>query len=389
MLRIESPAEWQRELPDPLAAWAWAHAQVSVESSGSPQPDSIRNLITSQPGQTLSRLICPRVLTPFTAYLACVVPTFESGRLSGLGLPGEPQDSQQLSWDFDPDASTAVVLQLPVYHHWRFTTGEGTDFESVARRIRPCRLLDSAVGGQLVHIGAPGFATGASENLAVLTSGALQPAGTAPTQWPGADADAMAWQSALARLLQSSAQANTPTAAPGTEEIGPPMHGEAYAPPGRSPEWLDELNLDPRLRIAAGLGVRLVQQHQEEWVAQAWAQQGELQRANQLLGLHQLARWTVQHSASPTGRALAGHGCPCCACWPHWAAGCGWTALVSAWTLRWPPPRCHRHGWAPSMVRLTAPRGLVQRRIDRVWLQSQRTGLLKDRETAAPGRTAA
>ncbi len=57
----------------------------------------------------------------------------------------------------------------------------------------------------------------------------------------------------------------------------------------RHPTWLDELNLDPRERVAAGLGTRVIQAQQDELVAQAWAQAGEIATANQRRRQTQLA----------------------------------------------------------------------------------------------------
>ena len=58
---------------------------------------------------------------------------------------------------------------------------------------------------------------------------------------------------------------------------------------GGTPTWLDELNLDPRERVAAGLGTRVIQAQQDELVAQAWAQAGEIAAANQRRRQTQLA----------------------------------------------------------------------------------------------------
>ena len=57
--------------------------------------------------------------------------------------------------------------------------------------------------------------------------------------------------------------------------VGPPIYGRYYA--GRNqvgaaqpPTWLDELNLDPRERVVAALGTRVIQEHQEDLMAEAW-----------------------------------------------------------------------------------------------------------------------
>jgi hypothetical protein len=58
--------------------------------------------------------------------------------------------------------------------------------------------------------------------------------------------------------------------------------------------WLDELNLDPRHRAVAALGTQVVQTQQEELMASAWEQLGEIDRINQLRRQAQLAR-AVNH----------------------------------------------------------------------------------------------
>lgn len=56
-----------------------------------------------------------------------------------------------------------------------------------------------------------------------------------------------------------------------------------------TPQWLNELNLDPRNRIAAEAGGDLVQKYQDEFIQQAWQQVGELKAANKLLRGAQMA----------------------------------------------------------------------------------------------------
>ena len=59
------------------------------------------------------------------------MPTFEAGRKAGLGLEVTAADEDHLApaWD-----ATQPRAQLPVYYHWEFATGEGGDFETLARR---------------------------------------------------------------------------------------------------------------------------------------------------------------------------------------------------------------------------------------------------------------
>src|SRR5205807_885554 len=76
----------------------------------------------------------------------------------------------------------------------------------------------------------------------------------------------------------------------------PPVYGQlqagASALPlaGGQPAWLREINLDPRLRVAAAAGTRVVQERQEQLMARAWEQAGAVNDANALLRRSQLAR---------------------------------------------------------------------------------------------------
>ncbi len=76
--------------------------------------------------------------------------------------------------------------------------------------------------------------------------------------------------------------------------VVPPIYGRWYA--GRStvkPQgtaWVDQLNLDPRHRAAAGFGALVVEQQQEALMASAWDQIGQVEDANEVLRRAQLGR---------------------------------------------------------------------------------------------------
>ena len=133
-----------RELPLPQARRARSPSCPTWPSRGpgrtrrSSQIDASQPvdqiLLTAQPDQNLSRLLCPRRLEPETRYLACVVPAFDAGRKAGLGEEVTAADEDQLApaWD-----AAKPVVTLPVYYHWEFATGSGGDFETLARRLKP------------------------------------------------------------------------------------------------------------------------------------------------------------------------------------------------------------------------------------------------------------
>ena len=54
--------------------------------------------------------------------------------------------------------------------------------------------------------------------------------------------------------------------------------------------WVHRLNLDPRFRVAAGLGTDVVQENDQKFLAAAWAQVGDVLSANTRLRLAKLAQ---------------------------------------------------------------------------------------------------
>ena len=54
--------------------------------------------------------------------------------------------------------------------------------------------------------------------------------------------------------------------------------------------WIHELNLDPRFRVSAGIGTKVVQKGQEEYMNAAWEQVGKIVEANNKIRMAQLAK---------------------------------------------------------------------------------------------------
>jgi hypothetical protein len=285
-LRIAAPARPFLELPDLKDSWAWAHGQAAADSTV--DPNAVGSALNGAPHLSLSRLVCPRLLTPNTDYLACVVPSFDVGRKAGLGQAVADSELIALNasapaWTLTATAPTQV--QLPVYYSWTFRTGEGGDFASLARRLKI--NVPGGLGQRTVAIGRPGFAVpGLDARTTVQVEGALLPltVNNAPVVW--SDQDAPAFELALRDIVNQPGlnQVIAPNADP---LLAPPLYGRWYAgratvTPGAA-NWLDSLNLDPRWRSAASLGTEVVQQHQEALMASAWEQAAEIQPVNQRL----------------------------------------------------------------------------------------------------------
>ncbi len=282
-----APSDARDELPDLLEAWAWAHVQIA----GSSEAEAAA-LDGRQPELTLSRLLCPRRLRPHQTYVACLVPVYRAGVQAGRG---EPVDAgAALAWPPPGGWETlAGSFELPIYDHWEFATGEVGDFELLVRRLRP-HAVGPDIGALPLDISEPGpdfedLELGSPATLPF--EGALISRVLPPRAWPpGVEAP---FQQRLEELIEIPPGVDTTV-------LRPPIYGSFQAgPPGTLPDageerpWKRELNLDPGWRAAAAIGTRVVQKLQEEFVASAWDQAGELERANALLRQAQLARATT------------------------------------------------------------------------------------------------
>jgi hypothetical protein len=359
-LPVLTVADTGASLGDLAESWAWAHAQVAGDLGGQTVPA----ILASNPERAIARLVCPRRLSADTSYRACVVPGFEAGRQAGLGqtpaAPVAPALGLGPAW-----TAGQSDHELPVYFQWEFATGSRGDFESLVALLEP-RDVGGSVGIQPMDLREPGPglpSTPAGAPGATLGfEGALVAPGTRPETWP--DPPSGPFRTALRTILTApeQLQAGDP-ALPGV--VAPPVYGRWQSGrrtlPAARPPWLLELNLDPRYRAAAGIGTEVVRREQEALMQAAWEQVGDVERANEELRKAQLAQRT---SDSLHRRFLA----------PMAAGELLLTAAPTAARLSMSPRTLLRHvadsalperALAPAFRRITRPRGVLARRLDR------------------------
>jgi hypothetical protein len=269
-------------------SWAWAHVQISGEQSV--DQATVLDLLDNEPERILARLVCPRQLAPDTPYTGFLVPALERARLAGLSqtVP-DAIDGLAPAW-----TTGETNVQLPVYYQWRFETGDDGDFASLVERVQP-RPMPATVGSRAMDVSNAGYTLPDAAPTALNVEAALHALDFASTNW--AAADRTTWTNALETLLDKPADL---LAAPGAERVvAPPLYGQWYAAVNRlgaTPDptrWFPDLNADPRLRVAAGLGTLVIQQNQAQYLAGAWAQVGTIRSINAALRAAQLARETA------------------------------------------------------------------------------------------------
>ncbi len=284
VLEIVSPAKPADELPDLSESWAWAHTQLASQVNATPA--ELTDILNKRPELSVARLLCPRRLQPSTEYIACVVPAFELGRKAGLNLPITSAEEAKLDPAWLSGAQAPANVKLPVYFHWEFRTAVEGDFESLVTLLE-ARAIPPEVGKRPMDISHPGFP--APNGVTLGLEGALQPLNATPTDWPANQRQA--FQGELKKIINAPDQ--TPTDANSTPLLAPPLYGRWYAARNQVgipvPTWLDDLNLDPRHRVTAGVGTQVIQEQQEQLMASAWEQLGEIERANQRLRQAQLS----------------------------------------------------------------------------------------------------
>jgi hypothetical protein len=345
---VEVTADFADVFAEASERWAWAHAHFNaalstevLETDTVKAAQAAQNVISGAPDTACSRLLCPRKLKPKTGYHAFLMPAFESGRLAGLGRDPKPlfEDAANALHPTSPawgaygvPANRPDATAFPFYYRWYFRTAENGDFESLVRLLKR-RAVDPRVGHRDMDVTDPAPNITGINDAAL--GGVLRLGGAlkAPLSTMSAAQQAEfnkydnwaapyphVFQSQLAAFLNlaDSYQESGPAANadgkldPAVNDdpdpmITPPIYGRWHAlierllterdgsdVPNRT-NWVHDLNLDPRWRVAAGLGTEVIQRNQETYMEAAWRQIGDVLEANRRVRQAQLAKLAGRH----------------------------------------------------------------------------------------------
>jgi hypothetical protein len=329
----------EQKFPPADQLWAWAHVHINgglgVDANDTAALAArLDQVVRDDRDCAYSRLLCPRILKENAAYHAFLLPSFETGRLAGLGRnPEQAQFATQSAYANYAGRDESNLY--PYYHRWYFRTSSVGDFEYLVRLLEP-RTVDPRVGRRDMDVQRPDAALpGILELGGVLRlGGALRaPLSTLSDEDLAEYTRHEQWgkpyphpfQSALAALVnladdyatlsadQANAASNLGADIEGDEDplIVPPLYGQWHSltrrlvPAEADPEkkrWVQELNMDPRHRVAAGFGTQVVQQNQENYMEAAWQQVGKVLEGNQKIRFGQMAKLTsaVWHARALT-----------------------------------------------------------------------------------------
>ncbi len=233
-------------------------------------------LLDGRPDRTLSRLVCGRVLAPDTDYLACVVPTFELGRLAGLGLDVTAGEEEQAAAGVDARRRARRPSSCPSTTRGSSPPAPNGDFQSLAMLLR-ARPLPTGVGERPIDVSASGVgvpcpparrcrsaARCARSRVVERTRRRRRP----PSPWPAREE----LHDAVPRRARRRSS-TPPTRCPPTSRCSPRpatarrSRASGALDPARRDRWYEQLNLEPPARATAQFGTRLVQEQQEALVA--------------------------------------------------------------------------------------------------------------------------
>lgn len=295
-IRINDPAS---SLPDPDGLALTAHVQANApDGAGGSAEDRARAVLAGDT-DAASRLLCMRRLKPTKTYYAFLVPTYEAGRLTGLGETGAAAPFDQFAWGVG-----AGPVELPVYYDWRFTTDEAEDVELLLRRLTAlnAKALAERIGDAKVSAATPGYFDRTYPGEGFERQSAMQIPSDDPPRLDTSDALVGDMIPVLNEVIQSAEPEGKDDEDP---LVAFPAYGARFGPETEARKdlaeqrrWFDMINLDLKFRHAAGLGAEVVRKNQEVFSYLAWTQYEDIVAANERLARLQAAQAMAERLVS-------------------------------------------------------------------------------------------
>lgn len=302
---------YSQVLPDPSDCHLYAHVQLIG------RPSDVNEFLEKDPDSGISRIFCPRKIeggpleSEHIHYTAFLIPSFELGRRRGLGQGIDGIDIQKHAWpglfqDANPDD-----LVFPVYYQWSFTSG-GDKFSDLANKLRPVTPEENAgfspfITADINDCGLGAYKVDAEKEPEKLMDPIGVPVACVKLGFDEDEVEKNNSESFEMRkwmkeklLDKSPVFGENRLALENGEElvdmdedpwVVPPIYGAKQAlsteigwdASKRPKDWVSEQNLTFRHRIAGGLGKKVVQDNQEDFVQRAWLQVEQINALNQTM----------------------------------------------------------------------------------------------------------
>lgn len=312
VIRLNLNADnYAQVLPKPSECHLYAHVQLIHPTA------DIDSFLEDDPDAGISRIFCPRKIeggplaSQHVHYTAFLIPSFEIGRRRGLGRSVDGVDMQQHAWPEKFADASPDDLVFPVYYQWSFSSG-GDRFCDLANKLRPVTAQENAgfapfITADINDCGLDAYTVDAQKDPDKLMDPIGVPVACVKLGFNEADVEKKNSESMEMRkwmkeklLDKSPVYYENKLVLEKSDEVVnldedpwvvPPIYGAKQAlttelgwNANKQPkDWVSELNLTLRHRIAGGLGKKVVQKNQEDFVQRAWLQVEQINALNQTM----------------------------------------------------------------------------------------------------------
>ena len=269
-----------------------AHAQIDVEDSfnGPLDEATINGMLDENPDCGISRVLCVSKLEPATQYVLLLIPTYELGRLSALGMS---TDGVNMNAIVAPQPNTD--LELPIYYKWNCTTAtrNGT-FKDLADLLNfttatDYQKMDANITVDISHSGLKTVSFDGEKKIDVPVALVMS-----SDPYRNIADEGKQYRTELQKHLSLNPVFDE-------NQLGdiimdqdpwvvPPVYGARHMlakradfEKGPDAGVVNEVNLKLHNRIAAGMGGSVVMKNQEEFVHRAWKRVEVINALNQML----------------------------------------------------------------------------------------------------------
>lgn len=292
-LQIDSDQRYQEIFPDMQLLSKVAHVQI--DSNVPVNQDNVNALLDENPDCGFSRILCTSKLEVSSTYMVLLVPTYELGRLAGLGHSVNDVMLGQCAWDnkLKNQKKRPDGLTFPVYYKWKFKTSKVTaDFKTLASYLffTGEKEYDQMKPFLDVDVSQSGLGDVYYDEEMVVD---VPPALILDKKDEELRMEDVAYTSALKELLElNPVLEENETGEINMEEdpwIVPPVYGARHLLTTKTEfansrtNIVKEVNLQLKNRVAAGMGSTVVKKNQEQFVNRAWKKVEKINQLNQAI----------------------------------------------------------------------------------------------------------
>lgn len=292
-LQIGSEERYGEIFPNAKLLFNVAHVQI--DSAVEVTRENVNDLLDENPDCGISRILCTSILEENSSYVALLIPTYELGRLAGLGLSVDDVRLGKCAWEnlLANQNQRPNGLTFPVYFKWKFRTSiVKADFKTLASRLffTGEKEYDQMKAYMDVDISQSGLEDVYFDEEKVMDVPAALMLDKKNLK-PRKEDDS--YTTALKDLLElNPVLKENETGEINMEEdpwIVPPVYGARHLLTTQAQfannqiDVVKEVNLQLKNRVAAGMGSAIVKKNQEQFVNRAWKKVEKINQLNQAI----------------------------------------------------------------------------------------------------------